>query len=492
MTESNIFTQYMQKRNVIVKDKKILQSSYIPENLPHRMDKINEVVEIIAPSLNKDKPSNILIIGKTGTGKTAVMNFIGKELKKADPEQENCAFIYVNCEVVDTPYGILYNMSNQIIVEPNMKVPFTGWSLDKIFSELTKYIDGQNKIYVIVLDEIDRSFQKNGDDIFYFLTTINEVLENSKVSIIGITNNAKFTEFLSPKIKSRLGEEKIIFPPYNVTQLQDILYERARFAFDEGILEPDVIPYCAALSAQEMGDARRALDLLRISADIAERNGDKKVTAAHVRFAKNKIELDAVSEIIKTLTIQSKTVLFSVILNNEEGNDPMTTGDVFTKYKYVCEIIGQSVLTQRRVAGLISELDMLGIVHARVKSFGRAGRTREIELSTPKEIVGMIKGDAAFIDFFTYKPPTQTTICRSSNGRIRDFPIFHLRFPLFLSFMLYSNRFSLFIISIDEGHRSVLCLFDAFSPSLKKGMPSITCSSGNGGVGGFRSLLLLS
>jgi cell division control protein 6 len=54
---------------------------------------------------------------------------------------------------------------------------------------------------------------------------------------------------------------------------------------------------------------------------------------------------------------------------------------------------------------------MLGIVHARVKSFGRAGRTKEIELSTPKEIVNMIKGDDAFIDFFAYKPPTQTTIC---------------------------------------------------------------------------------
>lgn len=410
MTENNIFTQYIQKRNVIVKNKKILQSSYIPSNLPHRDDKINEIVEIVAPSLNKDKPSNILIIGKTGTGKTAVMNYIGKELKKADEEQKNCSFIYINCEVVDNPYGILYNISNQIISDPNKKIPFTGWSLDKIFSELTTYIDKEDKIFIIVLDEIDRSFQKNGDDIFYYLTTINEILENSRVSIIGITNNAKFTEFLSPKIKSRLGEEKVIFPPYTVNQLKDILYERAKEAFDDGILDDDVIPYCAALSAQEMGDARRALDLLRMSADIAERNGDKKITAAHVKSAKNKIELDAVSEVIKTLTVQSKTVLLSVIKNTEDGMTTMTTGDVYTTYKYICEAISQSILTQRRVAGLISELDMLGIVHARVKSFGRAGRTKEIELNTPKEIVNMIKSDDVFVDLYTYKPSKQTTL----------------------------------------------------------------------------------
>ena len=396
MTETNIFTQYMQKRNVIVKNKKILQSSYIPENLPHRMDKIREIVEIIAPSLNKDKPSNILIFGKTGTGKTAVMNFVGKELKKADEEQQNCSFIYVNCEVVDTTYGILYNISNQIITDPSKRIPFTGWSLDKILAELTDYIDKQDKVFIIVLDEIDRSFQKNGDDIFYYLTTINEVLQNSKVSIIGITNNVNFTELLGQRVKSRLGEEKIIFPPYNVEQLQDILEARARDAFDEGVLDDDVIPYCAALSAQEMGDARRALDLLRMAADFAERNGDTRVTGAHVRYAKNKIELDAVSEIVKTLTIQSKIVLMSIIRNTENDMTTMTTGDVYSMYKFICESIGQSVLTQRRVAGLISELDMLGIIHARVKSFGRAGRTKEIELSTPKEIISMIKNDEIF------------------------------------------------------------------------------------------------
>jgi cell division control protein 6 len=367
-------------------------------------------VEIVAPSLSKDKPSNILIYGKTGTGKSAVMNYIGKELRKADENQENCMFIYVNCEVVDTPYGILYNISNQIITEYDKKIPFTGWSLDKIFSELADYIDKKDKIFIIVLDEIDRSFQKNGDDIFYYLTTINEILKNSRVSIIGITNDAKFTEFLSPKIKSRLGEEKIIFPPYNVEQLQDILSERAMEAFDDGILDPDVIPYCAALSAQELGDARRALDLLRISSDIAERNGDKRVTSAHVKSAKNKIELDAVSEIINTLTNQSKIVLMSIIVNVDDGQTTMTTGDVYTTYKHICEAICQSVLTQRRVAGLISELDMLGVVHARVKSFGKAGRTKEIELNTPKEIVDKIKTDDLFRELATYRPPNQMTL----------------------------------------------------------------------------------
>ena len=405
----SIFKQYMDKIEPLIKNKKILQSSYIPEQLPHRDIQINEIVEIVAPSLVKDKPSNILIIGKTGTGKTAVVKYIGKELKKADIYEENCCFVYINCEVVDTPYGILYNIGNQIIKDETRSIPFTGWSLDRVFEEIRRYIDDENKIYIVVLDEIDRSFQKNGDDIFYLLTTINEVLENSKVSIIGISNNPKFTDFLDPKIKSRLGEEKIIFPPYNTLQLEDILRDRSKEAFTEGTLSKGVISYCAALSAQDMGDARRALDLLRIAADIAERNSDKIITEAHVKYAKNKIELDAVSEVVRTLTPQSKTVLMSIVINTENDNPTMNTGDVFSTYKQISEILETSVLTQRRVAGLISELDMLGIIHARVKSFGRAGRTREIELNT-NDVIDMMKCDNLFKKLNSYRNVKQTTL----------------------------------------------------------------------------------
>jgi archaeal cell division control protein 6 len=405
----SIFSGYIDKKNNIIKNRNILQTTYIPDQLPHRDDKIKEIVEIIAPSLVKDKPSNILVIGKTGTGKTAVLNYIGKELKKADESEKNCTYVYINCEVVDRPYSILYNISNQIIKDQYRKIPFTGWSLDKIYTELISYIDEQDKIFIIVLDEIDRSSSKS-DDIFYFLTTMNEILKKSKVSIIGITNNARFTEWLTPKIKSRLGEEKIIFPPYTPDQLRDILKGRAEAALYPGVLDNSVIPLCAAISAQDSGDARKALDLLRVSADIAERNGDPIITEAHVNYARAKIESDAVIEVIKTLTIQSKIVLMSVIKNSENDKNSITTGDVFTSYKEICSILGYSILTQRRISGLISELDMLGIIHARVKSMGKDGRTKEIELNISKEITDILVKDDVFAPLINYKPSKQMTL----------------------------------------------------------------------------------
>ena len=409
--EESIFNSSISKRSLLIKNRNILQTTYIPDQLPHREAQISNIVEIITPSLYKNKPSNILITGKTGTGKTAVVNYIGKELKKADPEERNCSFVYVNCEIVDNPYGILFNISNQIIKENHNKIPFTGWSLDKVYDTIINYIDKEEKVLIIVLDEIDRILQKN-DDIFYFLTTMNEVLKNSKISIIGVTNNAKFMELISTKIKSRLGEEKIIFPPYDCEQLQNILRKRAELAFEPGVIEEGVIPHCAAISAQDSGDARKALDLLRVSAEIAERNGDRLVTEAHVNSARNKIELDTVVEIIKTLPIQSKIVLRSIIELHEgkDKNSVVTTGDVYSSYKEIANILDYSVVKEKRVADIISELDMLGIIHARVKSFGRNGRTREIELNISKDIVDIVKKDELFEPLSKHKPTKQTKL----------------------------------------------------------------------------------
>ena len=407
--DRSIFAKHIDKRNKIVKNKNILQTSYLPEVLPHRSEEIDSVATIIASAFEGDKPSNILIFGKPGTGKTAVMNFIGNELRKEDPDGSSCMYIYINCEIVDTQYGILQNIGNQIIVDFEKRIP-TGWSLEKVYSETKNYIDGQNKVFVVVLDEIDRLIYKSGDDVLYHLSKINEDLKRSKLSLVGISNNTKFVEFLDPRVKSRLGEEKMIFPPYDAQQLGDILRSRAEIAFEPGTLEDGVIALCAALSAQEMGDARRALDLLRIAAEIAERSGDSAVAEAHVKSAKSKIEMDTVSEMVKTLTQQSKVVLMSVIYNTERDNRTMTTGDVYSTYKELCDILHVTVLTQRRVTDLISELDMLGIVHARVRSFGRAGRTKEIELSIPQEICKMLKDDESMRHLKNYRSPQQTTL----------------------------------------------------------------------------------
>jgi cell division control protein 6 len=249
---------------------------------------------------------------------------------------------------------------------------------------------------------------KSGDDVLFHLTQINDDLSRGALSVVAISNDLKFTEFLDARVRSRLGEERLVFPPYNAKQLQDILSQRAELALERGMYDESVIALCAALAAQEHGDARRALDLLRVSGELAERDGAPRLTDAYVVKAKNKIELDCVTEVVRTLPLQSKIVLIAIYASEMRGEGASTTGEIYDTYRELCRRAGYSPLTQRRVTDFISELDMLGIITARLKSFGRGGRTREISLGVSAgELRKVLVEDEMVRDLVDFSPSQQ-------------------------------------------------------------------------------------
>lgn len=376
---SNIFDSILRKEPLF-KNKEALRHSYTPSELPHRETEIKHLAVILAPALKSETPSNILIYGKSGTGKTIVSKFICRELEKTSAKLGVPVHtVYLNCEITDTKYRVLANLSKAF----GKNIPFTGWPTDKVYNSFKEAIDKKKQTVIILLDEIDKLVGKNGDDIIYNLTRINSELRRARISLIGISNDLKFTEYLDPRVQSSLSEEEIVFSPYNARQLEDILRQRAELAFKEGVLGEYVIPLCAALAAREHGDARKALDLLRVSGEVAERENAEMITEVHVRKANEKIEADNIIEVVRTLPTQSKLLLYSVILLDEKGDRRITTGELYDVYKRLCRHVSMDTLTQRRISDLISELDILGILNSRVVSKGRYGRTKEIRMEIP-------------------------------------------------------------------------------------------------------------
>jgi len=394
------FEEYLTKNNIFV-NKKALQSNYHPDHIPHREKQIKDIASILAPALKLEKPSNLFLYGQTGTGKTICIKHIkNKLLKLSEKNNLNLKIIYMNCKLkkVDTEYRLIAQLAREF----GKDIPITGLPTNEIYNIFFKVLDLKKIIFILILDEIDELIKKTGDRLLYNLTRINTELHNAQLSIVGISNNALFRDYLDPRVKSSLSEEEIIFPPYNAIQIQDILNQRSKEAFKQGTIKEGVVAKCAAYAAREHGDARRALDLLRVAGEIADRENNSQIELKHIDESEKRIERDRILEIVSTQPKQSQATLFSIIelyydRKINKNKNPVYAGEVYDQYKDICIKSGLRPLTQRRLSDIVSELDMLGIIQARVLSKGRGGRTREIKLnilSTTKKEVHRILGMA--------------------------------------------------------------------------------------------------
>src|SRR3989344_9464532 len=127
----NFFENYLKKESIFI-DKNILLPSYVPNEILYREEQLQEVANVLAPVLRVEKPSNLFIYGKTGTGKTISIKHIITSMGKV-AAQNNIPLksIYLNCKlkrVADTEYRLIA----QLIKEFGQEIPSTGLPTDEV------------------------------------------------------------------------------------------------------------------------------------------------------------------------------------------------------------------------------------------------------------------------------------------------------------------------------------------------------------------------
>ena len=369
----------------IIKNRDILHFTYIPTVILHRKSEQEQVTQSLLPILKQSRPSNLLVYGKPGTGKTLVVK---KVLSKIQERVEKSNFpiklIYSNSKNETTLYGLLVSLGRQLGLEQD-ELPSTGLAISEVFKRLLNKIDEGKLNAIIVIDEIDYLAQlvaKTGKDILYQLTRANEQLKQGSLTMVGISNDLTFKEKLDPRVISSLGEEEIVFTNYNVEQIKKILKERINESFIENSVEEPALNLCAALAGGEHGDARRAIDLLRVSGELAERQQSGKVTIEHVREASLKIEENKEEASLKSYPLHEKLVIISIMKSNGSS-----TGEIYSSYKNLCKALGKDELTQRRITQMLSEIELSGIISGRLIHQGIHGRTKKYKLTISSEMI---------------------------------------------------------------------------------------------------------
>lgn len=381
----------------LIKNRNILHYTYIPNTILHRDSEQEQVTQSLIPILKHSRPSNLLVYGKPGTGKTLVVKKILSKIQfRVEKSKFPIKLIYANSKEETTLYGLLVSFGRQLGLNEK-ELPPTGLAISEVFKRLLKIIDTNQLNAVFVIDEIDylaHLISKTGKDILYQLTRANERLTQGSLTLVGISNDLTFKERLDPRVLSSLGEEEIIFTNYSVEQIRKILEDRINHALVENAIEESALNLCAAMAGREHGDARRAIDLLRVASEIAEREQKTSITEEHIRIAGQKIEENKEITALQSYPLHEKILIIAVMKTSE-----LSTGGIYTAYKNLCKVVRQQELTQRRITQMLSEIELSGLITGRIIHQGIHGRTKKYKLTiSPEMIKETFKNDLTFED----------------------------------------------------------------------------------------------
>ncbi len=389
MSLQNVFESEFSKPTVFLDRNKIMPH-YTPNILPFREEQQNSISRIVAVTLRGQRPDNLFVYGKPGTGKTSTTRHVMEELCTfASPKSLKIRYVYINCRTHNKKYKVLLKGLKELFPnEPDKS--FQGYSAAYLYEKLVSFVRDTETHLILVLDELDKV--RDLDELIYSLTRSNDEILKGGISVIGISNNLLFKDALDPRTKSSLCQQEMIFPPYNAEQLRTILEQRVQEAFIPNGVESGAIALSAAIAAQESGDARTAIKLLLRAGEMADEEHVSVVRDTHVKNARASVEQEIILEHVTLLPEHEKLVLYTIAhltltkkplqrLSGEKVEGVLYSGEVFEEYEKIAKKFNFSdTVSARWYREYINQLEMYGMIVTTASGPGVKGQTRFIKM----------------------------------------------------------------------------------------------------------------
>ncbi|XP_035661553.1 cell division control protein 6 homolog [Branchiostoma floridae] len=243
--------------------KKALHTA-VPDYLLCREKETKVITDFLEEHATKQQPGSLYISGAPGTGKTACLTHIMRNMKES---LQSTKMIFVNCMAVKNAQGIFSKVASEL--SPSSTTPRTAKDASRL---LEKQFKSKGPMIILVLDELDSLDSKNQEVLYTMFEW--PTLPKSRLILIGIANALDLTDRILPRLQSRpkCRPQLLNFEPYSKDQLVTIVQDRLHKASSEGtpVLEPMAVQFCARKVSAVAGDVRKALDICRRAVEMVE------------------------------------------------------------------------------------------------------------------------------------------------------------------------------------------------------------------------------
>ncbi|UHQ96102.1 orc1/cdc6 family replication initiation protein [Natrinema halophilum] len=392
----------------LIRDRSLLDPNHIVEEdrIVGRDRQLQEVTKMLRVALGDNRPPNLFLYGPSGTGKSLITKAVCKNISGiCETRDIRFGTIEVNCQDLDTLGVAVYELVNCAAEEADVEVevPKHGVATKEKWDELYRIVNENFDSAVFVLDELDMLVGRRDKQepafsrLLYQLSRAGANNElTAHISVVAISNDTKMMESVGSRALSSFTPEDVHFDDYDANQLQSIL-RRRQDAFYEAVLDKDVIPLAAAFAAQTHGDARKAIDLMRVAGELAEREGDTNVREEHVRQAQDKVEKNRVLEVVRGISTQKKLCLYATAAVAAETNNEAarsTTG--YRVYQFLTEAIDAEQYHQETYVNKMKEMTTYSLVNFERRSHGpSSGMFLEFQFGErPETILETLREDS--------------------------------------------------------------------------------------------------
>jgi len=356
----------------VFRNEHVFEIDYVPETFIHRESQMESLKYALKPAVRGSRPLNVMAQGPPGTGKTTSVQILFDELRA----RTDVKAVRVNCQVNSTRYAIFSRLFEEVF---DYEPPASGISFKKLFSQVTDRLVESDEVLIVALDDINYLFyESEASDTLYSLLRAHEEQGGAKIGVIVISSDLDMDilEELDGRVQSVFRPEDIYFPKYDEPEIAEILQERANRGFHDDVVTMPVLDRVAELTAEQGGDLRVGIDLLRRAGMKAEMRASRTVEIEDVEEAYENSKYVHLSRRLQELS-DSETALVEVIAEHSGEQ----AGEIYDRFH------GKTDLGYTRYSEIINKLDQLGIIDASYTEVEGRGRSRELSLNYDADAV---------------------------------------------------------------------------------------------------------